>query len=93
MAQRGTGGGFIDQLVFLKNLVGMAAVLGIFYLMIPWRFVRLVLQTDLGEMNQDLLAQAVMDWATQLPPNLMMTIVLLMIAVLTLGLEALKLLD
>lgn len=82
-------GGLVGLLVTIKNLIGIASVLGVFYLTVPWRIIRLA--TSEKEITTEVFNSAIRDWAFGLTDNILLLILLLFIAVLTYGPEVLDL--
>lgn len=84
----GPGGGLVATLVTVKDLIGVAAVLGVFYLTVPWRLILVATSEDVtsGEF-----VTALNEWAISLADNILLLVLLLFIAVLTYGPEVLNL--
>lgn len=89
MTRRRGGSGLVDLLVIAKRLIGVIAVLGVFYLVIPWRLIWAV--TSENEVTSDVFTTVMMEWVTGLADNILLIVLLLFIAVLTYGPEVLAL--
>lgn len=86
---RSTSSSLVDTLVAIRRLIGIAAVIGVFYLAVPWSLIRVVVS---GEgVTPDVFAAAITEWAYGLAGNILLIVLLLFIAVLTYGPEVLAL--
>lgn len=79
----------VAKLVFVKRAIGIVAVLGVFYLTVPWEMMNAVSQAE-GLTTAEFM-RAIDAWATGLIENILLVVLLLFIAVLTYGPEALDL--
>lgn len=77
------------KLVFVKRLIGVLAVVGVFRLTVPWKLMGVVIQGE-GLTTAEFTA-AISTWATGLAEDMLLIVLLLFIAVLTYGPEALDL--
>lgn len=87
--RRGTEGGLVTWLLLIKRLIGIGAVLGIFYYTVPWNVIRVASN---GEgLSPDEFVRAIDIWATGMANNILLIVLLMFIAVLTYGPEVLDL--
>lgn len=86
---RRQGGGLVGFFATIKNLIGVFAVFGVFYLTIPWRLIRVV--TSGNELTTDMFITAIREWAIGLVDNILLLVLLLFIAILTYGPKVLNL--
>ena len=77
------------KLVFVKRLIGVLAVVGVFRLTVPWGLMGVAIQGE-GLTTAEFTA-AISTWATGLAEDMLLVVLLLFIAVLTYGPEALNL--
>lgn len=87
--RRRNGGGLVEWLLLVKQLIGIGAVLGVFYFTIPWGLIRVASRGEsltIAEFTATFNA-----WATGLADNMLLVVLLLFIAVLTYGPEVLEL--
>ena len=82
-SKRKSGGGLVAKLVFVKRAIGIVAVLGVFYLTVPWEMMNAVSQAE-GLTTAEFM-RAIDAWATGLIENILLVVLLLFIAVLTYG--------
>ena len=76
-------------LLRVKNAVGIGAVLGVFYLSMPWALLSVLKQGE--NISTDEFTMAIEAWATGIVDNMLLLGLLLLIAVLTYGPEVLDL--
>jgi hypothetical protein len=88
-SKRNSGGGLLEALIFVKRAIGVVAVLGVFYLTLPWGMMSVAAQGD-GLSTAEFM-NAITAWATGLVENILLVVLLLFIAVLTYGPEVLDL--
>jgi len=87
--RRSSGGKLVSQLLLMKRLIGIGAVLGVFYLTVPWGLISV---TSQGEgLSTAEFTTAITAWATGLADNILLVVLLMFIAVLTYGPEVLDL--
>lgn len=79
----------VAKLVFVKRAIGIVAVLGVFYLTLPWEMMNVASQGE-GLTTAEFMG-AITAWATGLIENILLVVLLLFIAVLTYGPEVLDL--
>jgi len=82
-------GGLVAWLLVIKRLIGIGAVLGVFYYTVPWVLISAVNQGE-GLSPAEFTA-AIELWATGLVDNILLIVLLMFIAVLTYGPEVLDL--
>lgn len=90
-SKRNSGGGLVAKLIFVKRAIGVMAVLGVFYLTVPWGMMNVASQGE-GLTTAEFMG-AINAWATGLIENILLVVLLLFIAVLTYGPEVLDLVD
>ncbi|WP_418281385.1 hypothetical protein [Halorubrum sp. DTA98] len=88
-SKRKSGGGLVAKLIFVKRVIGVVAVLGVFYLTVPWAMMSAASQSE-GLTTAEFMS-AINAWATGLIENILLVVLLLFIAVLTYGPEVLDL--
>lgn len=88
-SKRNSGGGLVAKLIFVKRAIGIVAVLGVFYLTVPWGMMNVASQGE--SLTTAEFMTAINSWATGLVDNILLIVLLLFIAVLTYGPEALNL--
>ena len=76
-------------MILVKRIIGIVAVFGIFVLMVPWGMISIASQGD--SLTTAEFMTAINSWATGLVDNILLIVLLLFIAVLTYGPEALDL--
>jgi ABC-type microcin C transport system permease subunit YejB len=81
--------GLVAKLILVKRAIGAMAVLGVFYLTVPWGMINAVGQGE-GLTTAEF-TKVITAWATGLADNILLIVLLLFIAVLTYGPEALDL--
>lgn len=86
-SRRKSGKGLVAKLILVKRTIGAMAVLGVFYLTIPWEMINTVIQGE-GLTTAEF-TEVITAWATGLVDNILLIVLLLFIAVLTYGPEAL----
>lgn len=79
----------VDVLLAVKRIIGIVAVLGVFYLVVPWGLIRVLASGE--EVTPDVFAMAISEWAFGLADNILLIVLLLFVAVLTYGPQALDL--
>lgn len=87
--RRENNNNLVAKLVLIKRLIGIGAVLAIFYLTIPWRFIQTV--TSNQDVTTEVFVTAVSEWAIGFADNILLIVLLAFIAILTYGPEALDL--
>ena len=88
-SKRKSGRGLVAKLVILKNIIGAVAVLGVFYLTVPWAMISVASQGE-GLTTAEF-TEAISAWAIGFANNILLIVLLLFIAVLTCGPEVLNL--
>ena len=88
-SKRNSDGGLVAKLIFVKRAIDVVAVLGVFYLTVPWGMMNVASQGE-GLTTAEFMA-AINAWATGLTENILLIVLLLFIAVLTNGPEVLDL--
>jgi hypothetical protein len=87
---RGRSSNLIDTLLLIEELIGVVAVLGVFYLIIPWKLIGFV--TSEGNVGVSEFGTIMMEESMTLAHNMPLLMILLLIAVTTYGPQALDLL-
>lgn len=86
---RGSGGGLVAWLLLIKRIIGIGAVLGVFYLTVPWGLISVARRGE-GLSTVEFTA-AINAWVMGLVDNILLVVLLVFIAVLTYGPEVLAL--
>lgn len=87
--RQSSGGGLVAWLLLIKRLIGIGAVLGVFYYTVPWGLMSVASRGE-GLSPAEFTA-AIDAWATGLADNILLVVLLIFIAVLTYGPEVLDL--
>jgi hypothetical protein len=82
--------GLVGTLLVARRVIGVLAVLGIFYLTVPWRLIRVILAGE--ELTSGQMVTVMRQWAYGFADSIPYLVLLTFIAVLTYGPEALDLL-
>jgi hypothetical protein len=81
--------GLVTWLLLIKRLIGIGAVLGVFYYTVPWTLIRGLSKGESLTIAEFMTTMTA--WATGLVNNILLVVLLLFIAVLTYGPEVLDL--
>jgi hypothetical protein len=81
--------GLVDALIWVKRAIGIVAVIGVFYLTLPLEMI--IVANQEGSVTTAEFMRVITAWATGLVEDILLIVLLLFIAVLTYGPEALDL--
>lgn len=89
-SDRKGSGNLVDFLFQVKRLIGIGAVIGVFYLTVPWKLINVAIQEE--SLTTTEFTAAINSWVTGLVDSILLIALLIFIAVLTYGPKVLILL-